>query len=736
MSQSFQTDHLPRILAETGLLPPNLIEALFTGRDRTHHTMNDILTREYLRIDEQFWLEKVTEYIQNQMYSITEIHKQEKIPLYYLPAPGLNNADRIPHPEEDIYPGIEITRKGEEFHSRELAWKLPLGSERYTLLILNYDPRQVIERNYYPEQQKQVRQYWFEAAKRQGWEITARTITAYYYTTPHQWLRALSDPPRNWTRLWVRKWARELARLQGIDLYAYTSLSAFGWSNITQGVIERQGVKETYADRAYRAKKKLEQEFGREVTLVVPLYKTDPGVEEPYKRELDPLEASARLTEDEQIGLTYWENIIRTAVERGASDIHITPVPGEKGAECQITVRLREQGVLAHYTKIPERIAKYFYQCVHRGTGKEAGNTAALDDLRRSYIHPQSHKEVDLRISITSGMYRYPQIVLRILDQERLPRDVKQLRLNHRQTELFLDALNLVDGLVLVVGETGSGKSATVYCALNTIHDKNPNRAITSIEDPIEYRLPFISHQVAVDKTRDIAFPNAIRQTVRNDPDTIMVGEMRDLETVNAALSLSLSGHQMLTTLHANNCVDAISRLSNMRCDMDILARVLRFVIAQRLIGIPCQHCCIYCETHPESSRIRASEPHRILTLPDFKKIYLPSIANDIINTHLDRWQQLYPEIDRQGAWVAKGDGCPKCHNIGYSGRRVVMEMLYLKERDQNLVRERKLKEIEKIQQKRGLFRVPINTWELAWSGQTSVQAADALTNKLEAQDD
>ena len=733
---TFQTDHLPRILAESGLLPQNLIETLFTGRDRTHHTMSDILSREYLRIDEQFWLEKITEYIQNQMYTLTEIRKQEKVPIFYLPAPGLNNADRIPHPQEDIYPGIQIARKGEEFHSRELAWKLPLGSDRYSLLILNYDPRQVIERNYYPEQQKQVRQYWFEAAKRQGWEITARTITGYYYTTPHQWFRALLDPPRHWTRLFTRKWAREIARQNGIDLYAYTSLTAFGWSNISQAIVERQGVKETYGDRVYRAKKKLQQEFSREVCLVPPLFKIDPGVEDPYKTHIDPLDASARLSEEEQIGLTYWENIIRTAVERGASDVHITPIAGEKGAECQITVRVREQGVLAHYTKIPERVAKYFYQYIHRGTGKESGNTAALDDLRRSYIHPYTHKEVDLRISLTFGIYRYPQIVIRILDQERLPRNIHQLRLNHRQTELFHDALNLVDGLLLVVGETGSGKSSTLYCALNEIHNKNPYGAITTIEDPIEYRLPFIAHQIQIDLTRNITYGNGIRQTMRNDPNTVMVGEIRDLETAVTALSLSLSGHQMLSTLHANNCVDAISRLSNMGVDMDILARVLRFVIAQRLVGIPCHHCCIYCDTHPESANLEETQRHRILSLSDFKKTYLPSIANEIINQHLNRWLELYPQNDRQGAWVAKGDGCPACNNIGYSGRRAVMEMLYLKEQDQPLVRERKLKEIEQKQRSRGLFRVPINTWELAWSGQTSMQEADALTNKLEGHDD
>jgi type II secretory ATPase GspE/PulE/Tfp pilus assembly ATPase PilB-like protein len=733
---SFQTDHLPRILAESGLLPQNLIETLFTGRDRTHHTMSDILSREYLRIDEQYWLEKITEYVQNQLYTITEIRKQEELPIYYLPAPGTKNADRIPHPQEDIYPGVEIARKGEEFHSRELAWKLPLGADRYSLLILNYDPRQTIERNYYTEQQKQVRQYWFEAARRQGWEITARTITGYYYTTPHQWFRALSDPPLHWTRLWARKWAREIARNNGIDIYAYTSLCAFGWSFINQAVTERQGVKETYADRAYRAKKTLQQEFSRAVYLVPPLYKADPGTEEPYKTKLDPLDASARLTEEEQIGLTYWEKVIRTAVEHGASDIHITPIGGEKGAECQITVRLREQGVLAHYTKIPERNAKFFYQYVHRGTGKESGNTAALDDLRRSYLHPETHKEVDLRISITSGMYRYPQIVIRILDQERLPRTIEQLRLNYRQTNLLKEALDLVDGLLLVVGETGSGKSSTLYCALNTIHDRNPYGAISSIEDPIEYRLPFVSHQIPIDPTRNIRYENGIRQSMRNDINTIMVGEIRDLETAVTALSLALSGHQMLSTLHANNCVDAISRLSNMGVDMDILARVLRFVIAQRLVGIPCHQCCIYCETHPEAAQIIDSHPHRILTLSDFKKTYLPSIANEIVNAHLDRWLQLYPQNERQGAWVAKGDGCPKCNNIGYSGRRAVMEMLYLKEQDQNLVRERKLIDIEYKQQQRGFYRIPINAWELAWSGQTSVQAADGLTNKLEGADD
>jgi type II secretory ATPase GspE/PulE/Tfp pilus assembly ATPase PilB-like protein len=197
-----------------------------------------------------------------------------------------------------------------------------------------------------------------------------------------------------------------------------------------------------------------------------------------------------------------------------------------------------------------------------------------------------------------------------------------------------------------------------------------------------------------------------------------------------------LSGQQMMTTLHTNSCADSISRLYNMGADMDILARVLRFVIAQRLIGVPCSECCIYCETHPDAHKIRTTQPHRILSLTDFRTTYLPSIANVILNEHLPRWEQLHPDIDRQGAWFAKGDGCPHCHNIGYTGRRAVMEMLYLKEEDQSLVRERQLQQIEAKQQKRGCYRVPINAWEMAWSGQTAVQEAEKLTNKLEGHTD
>ena len=408
MSHDLHADPLPNILAEGGLLPANLIQSLFIGRDRTISTMNDILSREHQRIDEQYWLEKMAEFVQNQLYNITEILKKEALQIVYLPVPGLQNADRIPHPQEDIYPGLEITRKGEEFHSRELAWKVPLSPTRYGLVILNYDPWQVIQRNYYSDQQRAVRAYWSKAANRHGWEITPRTPLIYFYTTLHQWIRALTDPPQQWTRMFVRKWAAEIARENGIDLYAYTSLSAFGWSNISQQTVEKQGFKETYADRAYRAKRTLEQEFNRTVSLIVPLYRNDPGIEAPYKKEIDPLEASSRLTQEEAIALTYWENVIRTSVELGVSDIHITPTTGEKGDETQITVRTRLHGVLAHYTKIPEKIAKYFYSYIFRGTGKEPGNTAALDDLRRSYVHPRTHKQVDLRISITAGIMQIP----------------------------------------------------------------------------------------------------------------------------------------------------------------------------------------------------------------------------------------------------------------------------------------------------------------------------------------
>ena len=750
MAHDLHADPLPNILAESGLLPANLIQSLFTGRDRTIATLNDILSREFHRIDEQYWLEKMAEFVQNRLYNITEIlrvakpsdkqsvdpNKRKEPPqIIYIPVPGLQNADRIPHPQEDIYPGLEITRKGEEFHSRELAWKLPLTNTRYALIILNYDPWQVIERTYYSDQQHLVRAYWSKAASRHGWEITPRTPLIYFYTTLHQWLRALTDPPQQWTRMFVRKWAADTARENGIDLYAYTSLTAFGWSNISQQTIEKRGVQETYADRAYRARRALEQEFNRNVSLIVPLYRNDPGIEAPYKKELNPLEASARLTQEEAIALTYWENVIRTSVERGISDIHITPTVGEKGDETQVTVRTRLHGVLAHYTKIPEKIAKYFYSYVFRGTGKELGNTAALDDLRRSYVHPRTHKQVDLRISITAGILRYPQVAIRILDQERLPRSITQLKLNTRQTELFGEALNLVGGMLLVVGETGSGKTSTLYCALNSIRNHDPYRAITSIEDPVEYRLPFISHQVPIDPIRNITYPGAIRQTMRNDPDTVMVGEIRDLETANTALSLALSGHQTLSTLHANNCVDAISRLQNMGVDTDILSRVLRFVIAQRLVGIPCQHCCIYSQTHPAALKLNEQQKHRAIPLTEFKTTYLPFIANDIVNTHLDRWLELHPQIDRQGAWVAKGDGCPECSNIGYQGRRAVMEMLYLKDSDQSLIRQMQIEELQKRQTQRHLFDVSINTWELAWSGQTAVQDAEALTNKLEGHD-
>jgi len=247
------------------------------------------------------------------------------------------------------------------------------------------------------------------------------------------------------------------------------------------------------------------------------------------------------------------------------------------------------------------------------------------------------NRDLDLRVSTLPTNYG-EKITIRILDTKAVKLSLEKIGLSKNDRSRVLGVINLPQGMVLITGPTGSGKTSTLYGMVNQIKSEAIN--IITLEDPIEYELGGVN-QVGINEKTGLTFPFALRSVLRQDPDVIMVGEMRDRETANIAIEASLTGHLVLSTLHTNTAVAAIIRLKNLGIPSYLIASSLNGVIAQRLVRKICQHCKQpYTPTLEEITkmRLRGRDP---ATLPSFK-----------------------------------GAGCTHCNRTGYRGRVGVFEVL------------------------------------------------------------
>ncbi|MDB4676974.1 GspE/PulE family protein, partial [bacterium] len=242
-------------------------------------------------------------------------------------------------------------------------------------------------------------------------------------------------------------------------------------------------------------------------------------------------------------------------------------------------------------------------------------------------------RETDVRVSVIP-MLHGENVVLRLLDRGREVLSISDLEIPESQEQQFMEMIKRPNGMILITGPTGSGKTTTLYSALNAIRDQSIK--IVTIEDPVEYSLPGI-HQIQVHEKIGRTFSNGLRSILRHDPDVVLVGEIRDKETAQSAVQASLTGHLVLSTLHTNDACGAVSRLVDMGVEPFLVASTLRGVMAQRLVRKLCSHC---------RKQVSASE------------IELP---ND------------YPEPDGK-LYVATG--CRRCHQLGYQGRLPIFELL------------------------------------------------------------
>ena len=324
--------------------------------------------------------------------------------------------------------------------------------------------------------------------------------------------------------------------------------------------------------------------------------------------------------------------IFTQALKQGASDIHFETY------EQKLIVRFRIDGVLREVLQPPRVIAPLIVSRLKVMAKLDIAEKRLPQDGRLSL--KIAGRNVDVRVSTIPTHYG-ERIVLRLLDKQSTALDFKKLGFSDEDLAKIEALIKQPHGIILVTGPTGSGKTTTLYTALTALNDVSCN--ILTVEDPVEYYLPGIS-QTQVNTKVDMTFARGLRAILRQDPDVVMVGEIRDLETVQMAIQASLTGHLVLSTLHTNSAIGAITRLRDMGAEPFLISTTMIGVIAQRLVRVLCLEC--------KRGEVVTSSESEIMQLSD----------------------------DEKGAIIYHPVGCEQCCNTGYVGRIGIYEVIQVDE--------------------------------------------------------
>ena len=368
--------------------------------------------------------------------------------------------------------------------------------------------------------------------------------------------------------------------------------------------------------------------------------------------------------------------VLTDAVKVRASDIHIETY------EKTVRVRYRLDGTLIEQTTLPYKLKGAIISRIKiMATLDIAERRLPQDGRIKLHI---GHKKIDLRVSVLPTIYG-EKVVMRILDQSNLNLDMSKMGFSEKSLRDFNESLNSPFGMILVTGPTGSGKSTTLYSALSSVN--NPDTNIMTAEDPVEYNLEGIN-QVAVNSEIGLTFAAALKSFLRQDPDIIMVGEIRDLETAQIATKAALTGHLVLSTLHTNDAPSTITRLADMGIEPFLVATSVRLVIAQRLVRKICKECKI--EDHPTSEELRLLE---------------------------------ISEQEAKTIQFFKGAGCTVCGGTGFKGRVAIHQVLPITDAIKKLIVDRATPdEIEKVSIGEGVMNLRMNALEKLRAGITTAQ--------------
>jgi len=374
--------------------------------------------------------------------------------------------------------------------------------------------------------------------------------------------------------------------------------------------------------------------------------------------------------------------LVENAIEAGASDIHIEPF------EDTLRVRYRIDGILFDQESPPRRLQAAVTSRIKLMAEMNIAERRLPQDGRiRVTLHG---KRVDIRVS-TMPTVHGESIVMRLLDRGSVFLPLEKLGFGARTLERFGALIRRPHGIVLVTGPTGSGKTTTLYAALDKINSSD--RKIITVEDPVEYQLKGVN-QIPVKPKIGLTFATGLRHIVRQDPDVILIGEIRDLETAEIAIQASLTGHLVFSTLHTNDAPGAITRLQDMGVEPYLVASVLEGVLAQRLVRRICAACRV----------------------PD-----APSPAD-------------LGALGIQGAAEVRlwrGRGCDECRGTGYRGRTGIYELFRLTEDARSLIlRRAPVREIRRAALDAGMVTLRLDGWAKACEGVTTVEEVLRVTQE------
>lgn len=393
-----------------------------------------------------------------------------------------------------------------------------------------------------------------------------------------------------------------------------------------------------------------------------------------------------KLTSQDLPVVNLLRSIFDQAVQSNASDIHIEP------DEHVLRLRLRIDGLLYEQIIDDQKISQALIQRIKLMSNLNIAEKRLPQDGRFSITIKK--KKLDIRVSTVPVQYG-ESLVMRLLNQSDVVLTLDQLGMPDVVRYPYEKILHASYGLILIVGPTGSGKTTTLYASLNLLND--PDTKIITVEDPVEYRIPRIN-QIQINSEIDLTFANVLRAILRQDPDIVMIGEMRDQTTLEIAIRAAMTGHLVFATLHTNDTFGTIARLIDMGAESYLIASVLRAVMAQRLVRKICQFC-----SHDEP-------------LTPQQEAWLSGATTE-------NWKNIQ---------FKKGAGCAKCHHTGYHGRIGIYEYLMLNAELSNALRLNDIEQFNVLVKNSSEFKTLLDRGlEMAFSGMTSIAEVISMAGEV-----
>ncbi len=432
-------------------------------------------------------------------------------------------------------------------------------------------------------------------------------------------------------------------------------------------------------------KKALDQHYGSQMGSIEDVIKTMDS-EAIHLEENDDEGDTARLADmaEEAPVIKLVNTVISQALKDGASDIHVEP------EEKVVKIRNRIDGILHDTATIPKHLQAAVLSRIKIMSDMNIAVKRSPQDGR--FQIKKDNAQIDFRVSCFPTIYG-ENIVMRILDPTSVLLGLEQLGFSEDNLKQIKSLIKKPHGIILVTGPTGSGKTTTLYSALNAINEEEIN--IITVEDPVEYRLPGI-RQSQINPKAGMTFASGLRSILRQDPDVIMVGEIRDLETSEIAIQAALTGHLVFSTLHTNDAPGALNRLIDMGIEPFLISSSIIAVLAQRLVRTICPNC---------KKEIKVTEE----MVKDFADLFPKTIPSNLK--------------------VYKGEGCGNCRNTGYRGRLGIYEFMTMSEKIKEMViRKASSAEIAKQARAEGMKGLREDGLDKVLKGQTTFDEVVRVT--------